>query len=721
MRVRIAVIITSLIAASGLVYAGVSLTRAVQRPRRPRSSVAGSDELGAAASGEGGRATRGRFGRVFERLTDPYRDRRDAGRLRGLEPNASPGEDELDEGEYDEASDALRGIATATAGLGLVVVGSAGVPLAVAGGIICLVGPYAASARTALVDLRDHRRVGFDMLNTVSLAGVFASGFIVWGAVGLTFGSVVRWLVARAHAKTRSSLVDVFGGLPSTAWRIDGSERIRVPVETLRAGDVIEVVAGGILPVDGVVSAGAGLIDQSMLTGESQPVEAEPGQPVLASAIMLSGQLHIRVDKAGTETAAAGIAELLRSTTASADRRPWIEGFEHATTVPMLGAAALCLPLLGASRALAFLWYAPGYRMAALGPMNTLNHLYIASRQGLLVKEGYSFDRLATIDTVLFDKTGTMTVEQPAVRRWVVSPDVDRGDVLRWALTAEQAQSHPIATALCAAARAEGVEPAPLDDITVSFGLGIEARVEGRRIALGSPRFVERSGFDVPAGLRAVAREAGEAGNGVVFMAVDGIVCAAIELAARLRPDAIETVTRLQAAGKSVMIVSGDHEAPTARLAEELGVDGWFAETLPDQKADIVRQLKREGRKVCFVGDGINDALALTAADISISLQGATTAAINSAQVVALGGRLDAVNTLFEIGETYDDIVRGSVLSTVVPNALGLATVIFAGAGLPSAIGLTAALWLPQLGYVMRPLLTFDGAHATQPEVQEET
>jgi P-type E1-E2 ATPase len=252
----------------------------------------------------------------------------------------------------------------------------------------------------------------------------------------------------------------------------------------------------------------------------------------------------------------------------------------------------------------------------------------------VLVKDGRALDLLCEIDTVLFDKTGTLTRERPEVGRIVAANGHAATDILRYAAAAERRFHHPIALAILQRAEEERLEVPRIDSAQYKVGHGIIVGVEGHRIRVGSRRFMELEGVALTPEVTDALDEAHREGRSMAMVAVDEVLGGALELRASVRPEVPEIIKGLRARGiKHIAVVSGDHEAPTRKLARELGIDRYFAQVLPTEKADYVEKLQKEGRKVCFVGDGINDAIALKKANVSISLRGASSIATDTAHV----------------------------------------------------------------------------------------
>jgi Cu2+-exporting ATPase len=348
-----------------------------------------------------------------------------------------------------------------------------------------------------------------------------------------------------------------------------------------------------------------------------------------------------------------------------------------------------------------------GYDVALTGPISMLNYLNIASRHGVLVKDGRSLERLHEVDTIVFDKTGTLTLEDLHLAQVHSFNGFSEDALLAMAATAEARQSHPIARAIKSAAHARGLQLMPVDDMHYQVGFGMQVSVDGKTIRVGSARFMEMQEIPLHEEARELQRACAAQGCSLVFVAVDQQLMGALKLHATVRPEARQAVKRLRKRGLRLYMLSGDQLEPTRKLAEELGFDHYIANSLPEGKADVVELLHKEGRSVCFVGDGINDAIALKKAKVSISLLGATTVAMDTAQIVLMDRDLGHVANLLEMARDFDGTMKRALAAALIPDALVISGVFLLGFGVYASVaswvvGLTAGMWnamLPMLKY----------------------
>jgi Cu2+-exporting ATPase len=527
-----------------------------------------------------------------------------------------------------------------------------------AAGILYITLMPASNAYRALVQ---KRKLTTSLTATLSFWGAWLGGYYLPAAIGGLVYATGEKLLFATQNRARQDLVTVYSQQPRTAWLLIDGQEVEVPFRQVKVGDTVVAHAGQTIPVDGAIVGGIATIDQHTLTGEAQPVERSVGDPVLATTVVLTGSIHIRVEKAGRDTAATEIARIFSSLDS---HQRSVESkaaqFGDRAVIPTLLMSGAALPLLGASSAIALLRFPLAASIKTTSPIAMLEYLNVLSRRGVLVKDGRSLELLTEIDTVVFDKTGTLTMSQPHVAEVHALNGLSPNETLALAAMAEQHQGHPIARAILTEAHARGLLVLPLDDAQVKVGFGVEAHVDGKVVAVGSARFMALQGIALPEAVDGLQQRCTAAGHSLVLVAVNGQVAGAVELHATIRPEAQQLVHRLHEQGLKVHILSGDQAAPTQRLAEELGIDHYFANVLPEGKAAVIEELQAAGRSVCFVGDGINDAIALKKAHVSVSLRGATTVAIDAAQIVLLEEKLDHFVPLLQIAADLDATQRRS-------------------------------------------------------------
>lgn len=601
----------------------------------------------------------------------------------------------------------IRNLYISTTSIGFMVIGTTLYPPLFVPGMLGVSYLYTTFLKGSYQAIKDRRLTG-DLMFTVTIAGAFVAGQFFAMSLGIWYANIMRWLLSKTQNNSRDSLVNLFGEQPRSVWLVVDGAEVEVPFENIQLDDQLVVTAGQMIPVDGTISNGIASIDQHRLTGESQPAEKTIGERVFASTIVISGKIIVRVEQAGAETTAAQIGHVLNNTANfNLSIKGRVEVFLDKVIPRLMLFSAACVPFIGLNSALGVLWCCPGYRMFLLGPMSMLNYLHLLSERGILIKDGQSLELLHEIDTVVFDKTGTLTEETPTVSRLFSSLDgLSEDQLLTYAAAAEHRQTHPIARAILQAADDRQLDVPDIDHAHYEIGYGVTVDVGGRTVRIGSARFMTMCDIVIPDFIQAEQDRCHADGHSLVYVALDEQLGGAIELQPTIRPETREIVQALQKSGKTLYIISGDHETPTKRMADELGIDHYFANTLPENKADLVKQLQDEGRSVCFIGDGINDAIALKQAHVSISLSGATSIATDTAQIVLMDGSLNNLTTIFKLGDEFNQNLNNSFAMTIIPNAFGIAGAIFLGWGLMTTITFKLFFWVPQLANVMLPLYT---------------
>jgi len=532
------------------------------------------------------------------------------------------------------------------------------------------------------------RRLGIDVLDSIVVLGCLATLQVFPGAVLAWCLSFGRLLVKKTEDNSKKLLLNAFGKQPRFVWLVQDGVEIEVPLDRVAQGDIVAVHTGDMVPVDGHIVEGMAMIDQHALTGESTPAEKGVGDRVYASTILVAGKIFVSVEQAGSETASAKISQILNDTAGyKLTSQNKGERLADMAVIPTLAVGGLAYAMMGPFGAVAVLNsdLGTGIRMAA--PLAMLSSLALCAQNGILVKDGRALELMNEIDTVLFDKTGTLTRERPEVGDIVTANGHAANDVLRYAAAAERKFHHPIALAILHRAQEQGLDLPATDDTQYQVGYGIRVVVEGRTIRVGSKRYMEMEGIPIPPSVEAKLDAVHEDGDTMVMVGIDDQLGGALELRAALRPEVKDIIAGLRQRGiKHLAIISGDHEAPTKRLAEELGMDRYFAQVLPADKADYVERLQQEGRKVCFVGDGINDSIALKKANVSISLRGATSIATDTAHIVFLEQSLGKLCELRDISRALDANIARSWAMIIAPNVACVAGVFTLGFGIGASV-----------------------------------
>ena len=564
--------------------------------------------------------------------------------------------------------------------------------------------PTFKAAREVLVE---ERRLGVDVLDAIVVVGCLGTMSIFPGTVlcwCLGFGRV---LVKKTQDDSKKLLLNAFGKQPRYVWLYRDGAEVQISLDQLQPLDVIVVNTGEVVPVDGIIVQGMAMIDQHALTGESTPAEKGVGDRVFAATLMVAGKILVEVEKSGSETASAKISQILNDTAGyklSSQHKG--ERLADKAVIPTLAVGAVGLAAMGPAGAVAVLNsdFGTGIRMAA--PLAMLSSLALCANKGILVKDGRALELMNEVDTVLFDKTGTLTRERPEVGRIIASHGFTPEQILQFAAAAERKFHHPIALAILHKAQELGLELPPTDDTQYKVGYGITVGVDGphrprRQQAIHGHWKASRS-----------PRKSRRRSNNRTRKAIRWSWCRSTagwaersSCTPRSGPRCAQIVQGLRERGiKHIAIISGDHEAPTRKLAESLGMDRYFAQVLPADKADHVIALQKEGRKVCFVGDGINDSIALKQANVSISLRGASSIATDTAHIVFLEEGLSKLCDLRDISRDLDRNVRRSWRLILAPNIACIAGVFTLGFGIMASVVTNNVAALAALGNGMLPL-----------------
>src|SRR5207253_1127055 len=447
-----------------------------------------------------------------------------------------------------------------------------------------------------------------------------------------------HWLEMRSTDRAQGALQELAKLLPDEAERIRDGGTERVSLSELRVGDLVLVRPGARIPADGELIEGASAVNESMITGESRPVEKVVGAKVIAGTVNGDGSLKARVTAIGESTALAGIMRLVAEAQASrsraqvlADRAASLLTFVAITAGVITFIAWIAVGRgLGFSieRTVAVLVIACPHALGLAIPLVVAISTTISARNGLLVRDRMALEDAGRVSVVLFDKTGTLTRGEPGVARVLTFEGTGERDLLRVAAAVEAESEHPLSRAIVTRANEAGVHRARVERFSAVPGKGVKGEVEGELVEVGNPAFFGDKFDDQQSEL---VRSAEVTGQTLVLVARRGKLLGAILLADQVRAESREAVQRLQALGVRVAMITGDSRAVAEAVAAELGIREVFAEVLPQFKADKVKELQREGSRVAMVGDGVNDAPALAAADVGIAIGAGTDVAIESA------------------------------------------------------------------------------------------
>jgi Cu2+-exporting ATPase len=559
-----------------------------------------------------------------------------------------------------------------------------------------LIGPFFAIAiffyggvpflQMAVPEVRQ-RKPGMMTLISLAITVAFAySAFAVFAAPGSGFfwemATLIdvmllgHWIEMRSVRQASGALNELAKLMPDTAERIrPNGETEAVRVDELKNGDLILVRPGGSVPADGQVEDGRSDVNESMITGESKPVSKQPGDAVIGGTINGDGSLRVRVTATGDKTALAGIMRLVEqaqqsksSTQVMADKAAgWL--FYVALGVAAITSGAWLLvvgmELAVLQRAVTVLVIACPHALGLAIPLVVAISTGKGASNGILVRNRLALEEARQINTVIFDKTGTLTEGQFGVVAIATVDGQDEQGALALATAVEGDSEHLIARGIRRKAEEYNVTPLQVSGFEAIKGRGIRATYDGRTVFVGGPRLLEMLELDLPDALSRFTAETGTKGQAVVYLVEERRVTAAFALADVVRPESRPSVERLRQMGIEVAMLTGDSAAVARAVADELGIDTYFAEVLPEHKDQKIAELQQQGRKVAMVGDGVNDAPALTRADVGIAIGSGTDVAIESAGIILVRSNPLDVVKIFELSRaTYRKMVQNLIWAT---------------------------------------------------------
>nr|WP_243662605.1 copper-translocating P-type ATPase [Plasticicumulans lactativorans] len=540
----------------------------------------------------------------------------------------------------------------------------------------------------------------------------FPASFRVDGHVGVYFEAAAaivsltllgQMLELRARAKTSAAIRALLGLAPQTARRLDadGGET-DVPIAQVQVGDRLRVRPGEQVPVDGVVLEGHSHVDESMLTGEPLPVDKQPGDTLIGATLNGSGALVLCAEQVGEQTALSRIVQLVAQAQRSrAPLQRLADRVARGFVLAVVAVAVLSFVAWGVFgpeprwahailNAVAVLIIACPCALGLATPLSVMVATGRAALQGVLFRDAAAIETLQRVDTLVVDKTGTLTLGRPAFRQLVATTGHAADEVLRLAASLERASEHPLAAAIVAEAGRRGLALAPAQDFAATSGSGVRGTVDGHAVALGNAALLQALGLD-PAPLRAAAEGLGRAGASVVFVALDGRLAGLIAVADPLKASTAEAVQALRAAGIRIVMASGDAATTAHAVAAPLGIDEVHAGLRPQDKLALVERLQAAGHVVAMAGDGINDAPALARADVGIAMGSGTDVAMHSAQVTLVQGDLRGIARARRLAGATVTNMRQNLLFALLYNGLG--------------VPVAAGVLYPAFGLALSPLL----------------
>jgi Cu+-exporting ATPase len=491
-------------------------------------------------------------------------------------------------------------------------------------------------------------------------------------------------LELRAREQTSGAIRALLDLTPKTARRVrdDGADE-DVTLDLVTVGDRLRVRPGEKIPVDGEILEGRVAIDESLVTGESMPVTKEAGARVIAGSLNKTGSFLMRADKVGADTLLAQIVQMVAQ--AQRSRAPiqrladLVSGWFVPAVVGIAAVAAVVWGLVGPDPRLSYALVAAVSVLiiacpCALGlatPISIMVGVGRGARAGVLIKNAEALERFEKVDTLVLDKTGTLTEGRPSVTTIRAVEGFDDVELLRLSASLERGSEHPLADAIVRAAADRGLTLSEAAEFDSPVGRGVTGLVDGRRLFLGNARYLTEAGVDV-APLEAEAETLREEGATAIFVAIDGAVAGVLGIADPVKATTADAIRDLKAAGLRLVMMTGDNRTTAQAVARRLGIDDVRAEVLPQDKASVVQQLRAEGRVVAMAGDGVNDAPALAAADVGVAMGAGSDVAIESAGVTLLGGDLQGIVRARHLSKAVMGNIRQNLLFAFGYNTLGI-------------------------------------------------
>jgi Cu+-exporting ATPase len=551
----------------------------------------------------------------------------------------------------------------------------------------------------------------FSVVATVA-PQLFPEAFRMDGAVAVYFeaAAVITTLVLlgqvlelRARESTSGAIRALLDLTPKTAHRVaaDGSES-DLTLDLVQVGDLLRVRPGESVPVDGAVQEGRSTLDESMVTGESMPVTKQAGDAVIGGTVNQTGSLVIRAEKVGRDTMLARIVQMVADAQRSRAPIQRLADRVSAVFVPAVIVAALVAFVVWATVgpeprlanalvvAVSVLIIACPCALGLATPVSIMVGVGRGATLGVLIKNAEALELLEKVDTLVVDKTGTLTQGRPSVTHVSAAEGSDENEVLRLAAAVERASEHPLGLAVVRAAGEAGLSVPEVDDFDAPVGKGVTGTVEGRRVLVGSKTFLTGHGLETAA-MDAEADRLRADGASAVYVAVGGHVAGVLAIADPVKETTPAALKALREEGIDVVMLTGDNQVTADAVARSLGIDRVQAEVLPDHKSDVVNALRAEGRVVAMAGDGVNDAPALTAADVGIAMSTGTDVAIESAGVTLLKGDLTGIVRARALSEATMSNIRQNLVFAFIYNAAG--------------IPLAAGVLYPAFGLLLSPMI----------------
>ena len=542
--------------------------------------------------------------------------------------------------------------------------------------------------------------------------GIFPASFVSMGRVGVYFEAAAviisltllgQMLELKARSQTSAAIKTLLGLAPKTARRIGpGGAEEDVPLSHIHIGDLLRVRPGEKVPVDGVVVEGASSVDESMLTGEPLPVRKATGDKVIGATLNIGGALVIRSERIGSETVLSQIVQMVAQ--AQRSKAPMQRMADGVAGYFVLAVVAVAVAtffvwgvfgpqpswVFGLINAVAVLIIACPCALGLATPMSVMVATGRGAGRGILFRDAAAIENLRRVDTLVIDKTGTLTEGRPAFDRAVAAAGFSAEEVLRLAASLDQGSEHPLADAIVQAARAQQLKLSKPEQFDSGSGIGVSGVVEGRALALGNTAFMQQNGLSVEP-LIEQAESLRSEGASVIYLAADGHLAGLLAVSDPVKDSTSEALASLKAAGLRIIMATGDGLTTANAVGAKLGIDEVHGEVKPADKLALIERLQNEGRVVAMAGDGINDAPALAKADVGIAMGTGTDVAMSSAQITLVKGDLRGIATARKLSEATVRNMKENLLFAFLYNGLG--------------VPVAAGVLYPFTGWLLSPMI----------------
>jgi Cd2+/Zn2+-exporting ATPase len=522
--------------------------------------------------------------------------------------------------------------------------------------------------------IRHDITAGF-MASIAMIAAIIIGEYSAAALVVFMF-AIGDWLENLTIARADNALKDLVKLVPATVTVIREGREIVLPIEQVVSGEIVLVRSGERIGVDGVVKSGSGSVNQSAITGESMPIEKKAGDDVFAGTLNEVGALEIKVTRIGTETTLGQIVKLVKDAQQSQAPVQRIANQYARILVPVTIGIAVLVYLLTSDivRSITILVVVCPCALVLATPTAVVAAIGNAAKRGMLVKSGAVIERVGKVDVVAFDKTGTLTHGKPIVQEIISLDGIKPDQLLSFAASIERCSEHPIGRSIVLASLERQIEMAPVEGFAVLPGFGVTGCVDNRQVIIGNRALLGEHKVLWTEEVDRQVQKFERQGQTVIPVAVDGVLKGLITMADTPRAEAKKAIAELKRLGiKEVIMITGDNPRTAERIAKELGIDRFYAEVLPQDKLRIIRELQAEGKKVAFVGDGVNDAPALAAAEIGIAMGLAgTDVALETADIGLMADEIERIPQIIELSRQALGVIRQNVIFSMSMNVLSV-------------------------------------------------